>query len=1405
MESWVTTLFKDIKEKVGFESLSQLSEVVEVPPRTDTSYDYLPSRLSPPELRLLIQYVLQLRLIDANHNLNNILGRLLFMEHLAYESASFAPCLEFDMSNMGHACIVASLGERVWSPKEGYSFVCWFQYRGLKSMQTEHQATMKLRLFSVSSTASENSFVEELFLQQDGVLTLATNNTLLLSSSSLGLEEGEWYHLAIVQSNRDDVTAKHFSGTVHIYVNGKLSDTAELAYTPMLAERELQITIGTPANHARVSYLQWRLRSCYLFQEPLSADFIRFMYMLVRGNKTLLQGSDISHSNGDEDGEGVRNTDSSSDNGIERLYTIEKVGRPEVDGSETIWDMKMLEKLWLQLFGKKLLCAFNAVRIEALPASQTLALLNLVDPMSVVVPSIGIPHFGELYGDIAICRRCIIGNVVCPVTGIAVILATIESAETRNMLHIALTLFASALTQNFHRAEQMKACKGYQLLSLFLGRKIAFFDMKCLQILFKIVVFEDPLKVVDSQTIISSAKAMPQAISLEVDLEDQDSLSSINYHGEINDFFTNGKTSNYVDGCSNDTEAYLLISGAISDVDIVEHVLLDWTLWVTAPVSIQLEILNFFENLVSAYKFKDHNLGVLRERNIVEHLLAAFHRDGIEVLVLEKFVILLAVILEHKFLDTELENVTSFVLTTFEPPEVMKPSQFSREVMSKRVTLRNILLETLIDLQVTIVSEELLEHWHKIVSSQLIANFLDKAIHPTSMIWIITLLGLCFTSSPTFPLKFESNGGFEELSRVLPSFHEFLDIYYIIFCLIFNKPIYPKLPEVGISDFEALMLTNEEFGDLKFARLLDSIVAMVKFVFDQLRVQPNLAQQALDFSQSSDVDLAEANMDIIEELGGEEALDHKTHTTSLHGLEASATDAISILRFMANSAKMTPSFSKICKRTEFLESCVDLYFSIVRAYMAVKLVIEPYVLTTSTSYSILACEGNESPSAKLGSHTTSTEDSSFLTTSHLMLELDNSTGRGKLYSVGATAILDLIAEVLSVTLIGHVNSIAIMESILWSGPLYLDSESALTFQALCLSRVMTYLERRLLYSDERNGQILDKNILWSNLGSFCNLIVDCVYIRVFPQPSAVMKVLEFCFLMLHSAKKDGQNEESSLPWTGLLSILRGSRPIDVILKSTNRMVLYCFLPSFLASTREDPLISQEETRVDVCIVLELIHAHKEIIFHSSNADIDLYCSLCISLISLISDEQTDARNLAMSILKFLLVHCRASLEDVLISKTDHNKPLDVLNGGFDKLLTENSSTFIMWFQRSEHDVKHVLQQFASVRWSKFITESEKFRREKFESLEDHWTAKMGKKTEHTTKLDPIYWDQCADRKTTLAATQNTTRAELGIAYRKKDDLILHAESEWRSQFEQLGHEHKFELISSLAWEDYWPL
>lgn len=371
----------------------------------------------------------------------------------------------------------------------------------------------------------------------------------------------------------------------------------------------------------------------------------------------------------------------------------------------------------------------------------------------------------------------------------------------------------------------------------------------------------------------------------------------------------------------------------LSNADMVEHVLLDWTVWVRASIPIQIALLGFLEHLVSMHWYRNHNLTILRRINLVQHLLVTLQRGDVEVPVLEKLVVLLGVILEDGFLPSELEQVVRFVIMTFDPPELTSRHQIMRESMGKHVIVRNMLLEMLIDLQVTIKSEDLLEQWHKIVSSKLITYFLDEAVHPTSMRWVMTLLGVCLASSPTFALKFRSSGGYQGLARVLPSFYDSPDIYYILFCLLFGKPVYPRLPEVRMLDFHALMPSDGIYGDLKFTELLESVIAMAKSTFDRLSMHSMLAHQTGNLSQISAgvvAELAEDNTDIAGELQGE-ALMHKTYAARLMGGEASApAAATAVLRFMVDLAKMCLPFSAVCRKAEFLESCIDLYFSCVR-------------------------------------------------------------------------------------------------------------------------------------------------------------------------------------------------------------------------------------------------------------------------------------------------------------------------------------------------------------------------------------------------------------------------------------------------------------------------------------------
>ncbi|XP_058770921.1 protein SPIRRIG-like isoform X2 [Vicia villosa] len=1602
-------------------------------------------RLSASELRTLIRYVIQMRLKNSGHIIVEMMEKLILMQDMSSENISLAPFMEMDMRKIGHAAIQVSLGERSWPPAAGYSFVCWFQFQNfLKSPSKDSDPSKAvpskkrsgpnglqerhiLRIFSVGATNNDEATYAELYLQEDGVLTLATSNSSFLSFSGLELEEGRWHHLAIIHSKPNALAGLFQASVAYVYLNGKLRHTGKLGYSPSPPGKPLQVTIGTSVGSARVSDLAWKLRSCYLFEEVLTPGCICFMYILGRGYRGLFQDTDLLQFVPNQAcGGGSMAILDSLDADLtlvangQRVDTTSKQGDLRADGSGIVWDLERLGNLSLQLSGKKLIFAFDGTSTEFIRSSGSFSVLNLVDPTSAAASPIGgIPRFGRLCGDTYICKQDVIGETIRPIGGMELVLALVEAAETRDMLHMALILLACALHQNHQNLKDMQTYRGYHLLALFLRRRMSLFDMQSLEIFFQIAAceasFSEPKKLETTQ-----ANMSPAASLQESNLEDnflskfQDENSSVGSHGDMDDFSVPKDSFSHISELENtDIAAETSNCVVLSNADMVEHVLLDWTLWVTASVSIQIALLGFLENLVSMHWYRNHNLTILRRINLVQHLLVTLQRGDVEVPVLEKLVVLLGVILEDGFLSSELENVVRFVIMTFDPPGLAPQRPIMRESMGKHVIVRNMLLEMLIDLQVTIKSEELLEQWHKVVSSKLITYFLDEGVHPTSMRWVMTLLGVCLTSSPTFALKFRTGGGYQGLVRVLPSFYDSPDIYYILFCLIFGKPVYPRLPEVRMLDFHALMPNDGNYTELKFVELLDSVVAMAKTTFDRVSMQSMLAHQTGNLSQAGAslvAELVDGNSDMAGELQGE-ALMHKTYAARLMGGEASApAAATSVLRFMVDLAKMCPLFTAVCRRPEFLESCIDLYFSCARAAHAVKIAKElsavteektlndgddtcsshntfsslpldqdqsvktsisvgsfrqgqvssssddmaapansmvgeksdnvtvtgpesnvtvtepesnkslhedtqtvqsldgdiayqgsvsssahefsfhsnkgnldihlptysqssaslavldspafseksstrtpltsstspvvaltswlgssshneaksPLTPTPSFSSSMSAVEFDSSSNPKSNFQEASAANAYFTVTSKLLLDIDDSGYGGGPCSAGATAVLDFIAEVLSEFVTEQVKASQLIENILESVPLYIDSEPVLVFQGLCLGRFINFLERRLLRDDEEDEKKLDK-IRWSsNLDALCWLIVDRVYMGAFPQPSGVLKTLEFLLSMLQLANKDGRIEEAAPAGKRLLSIGRGSKQLEAyihsILKNTNRMILYCFLPIFLVSIGEDDLLSrlgflmepkkrpsstssQDDSGIDIYTVLQLLVAHKRIIFCPSNTDTDLNCCLCVNLVSLLCDKRHNVQNIAIDVFKYLLVHRRAALEDLLVSKPNQGKQLDVLHGGFDKLLTRSLSEFSEWYQNTEQIVNKVLEQCACIMWVQYIAGSAKFPGVRIKGIEGRRKKEMGKKTRETAKLDLRHWEQVNERRYALDLVRDAMSTELRVVRQDKYGWILHAESEWQCHLQQLVHERGIFPLSksSLTEEPEWQL
>ncbi|KAL5218377.1 hypothetical protein ABZP36_019061 [Zizania latifolia] len=1573
-------------------------------------------RLSSSELRLLVKYVLQLKVKCSGHFFVNMMDKLIRLEDVRQGNISLAPFIEMDMSKAGHSSIQVSLGERTWPPVSGYSFVCWFQFQNFfRNHYKEIEKTSKgsyakrngqvLRIFSVGAVDDANTLYAELYLHDNGVFTIATSNSSSLSFPSIEMEEGKWHHLAVVHSKPNALAGLFQASVASLYLDGKLRHTGKLGYSPSPFGKSLQVTLGTPAIRSKISDLSWRLRCCYLFEEVLTPGSICFMYILGQGYRGLFQDTDLLRfvPNQACGGEVMVILDSLeveivAPSSSQRIDSSMKQGNFRLESSGIVWDMERLRNLSLQLSGKKLIFAFDGTSSDAFRASGTLSLLNLVDPTSAAASPIGgIPRYGRLSGDVYVCNQCTIGDTVQTVGGMPVVLALVEAAETRDMLHMALELLALSLQQSHQNVKDMQALRGYHLLALFLHRRMPLFDMQSLDIFFRIAAreasFPEPQKSNMNQTASYASGISPESSLDDLTLPKfDDDTSSVGSHGDLDDFSAQKDSFSHLSELENadlagETSEFIVLSNA----DMVEHVLLDWTIWVTAPISVQITLLGFLERMVSMHWFRNHNLTILRRINLVQHLLVTLQRGDVEIPVLEKLVVLLGVILEDGFLASELELVVRFVIMTFDPPELTPNRQIVQEAMGKHVIVRNMLLEMLIDLQVTINTEDLLEQWHKVVSSRLVTYFLDEAVHPTSMRWIMTLLGVCLTSSATFALKFRTSGGFQGLNHVLPSFYDSPEIYYILFCLVFGKPVYPRVPEVRMLDFHSLIPSDGNYGELKFVDLLDTIIAMAKATFDSLIAKSMLAHQNNNLSHLNGTlvsDLVESTPDMGGDLQGE-ALMHKTYAARLMSGEAAAPAvATSILRFMVDLTKMCPPFSAVCRRHDFLESCVDLYFSCVRSDCALKMAKDLTATATGEksmhdddnkslkdTFSSLPQDqeqsaktfsmtsfpqeqkssssgssgmhnfdtaevkaddsSNQTPSTKFldgqanqvfqiahdqghisgpssngiadshqpadspssvsmnnigspvlsersthkaastptaspmapftswpvsavsytdGRHLTASPsmsstisgidlDSSpdlktniqgspavntlFPMNSKLLLDIDDLGYGGGPCSAGATAVLDFIAQILADIISEQLKATLFIELILESVPLFVDIDSALVFQGLCLSRLMNFLERKLLLDDEEDGKKLDKSRWSANLDPLCWMIVDRVYMSCFPTPLGVLRTLEFLMSMLQLSNKDGRIEDAVPSGKGILSIARGGRQLDpyihAILKNTNRMVMYCFLPTFLKNMGEDDLLanlafltetgrsltvskpSEEDYAVDICTVLQLLIANKRLVLCPSNVDTDIMCCFCINLMALLRDKRLTAQNLAVDLLKYLVVHRRPSLEDLLVSKPNQGQQMDILHGGLDKLLTGSTSLFFEWFQNSQQTISKVLDQCALIMWVQYITGSAKFPGVRIKGMEVRRKKEMGRKSREIAKLYARHWEQINERRYNLDLVRDVMSTELRAIRQDKYGWILHGESEWQSQLQQLVHERGIFPVRQLSTEPAWQL
>jgi hypothetical protein len=506
-------------------------------------------------------------------------------------------------------------------------------------------------------------------------------------------------------------------------------------------------------------------------------------------------------------------------------------------------------------------------------------------------PRPDLPRCARLLGNVQVCRPCSLANSLRHPGGVSLLLALIQTAPTPQTLRLALSLLVSSLRHNPKNAHDMARLRGYHLLAVFLRQHIDMVGHAELDLLLQ-------LAGTDGSTGLAS-QGQP--------------------FGGVDD------------------QGGAMHTVVLTGPPLVEDVLLDWTVWVAAPVPLQLAVLDFLESLAGHSAFRKHNLAALRRMDAFQHLLVTLQRGDVTEPVLQKAVRLLGLFIEDGKHPGELKAIADFVVSTFRQGQAIEgveygeprkpstplfvPGRAGRESDGYEVLVRNMVLDKLLELQVRLRGEEELEVWGKIVGSRVVTFLLDEDVHPSTLCLVLTMLAVSISTNPASAAKFRASGGFQSITHVLPSFFDEPEVHGILLKLVLGRPVYPRQPAMGLEDFYALMPTGDAQDPVRFPELLEIIGSLFKAAFDAHDPHP-----IAPAGESSNHKLVAPGL---ENAVSDGAVEYSPRVTDSRGSTAEEL-ATGLMQCLVKLAQRSPNLSQACRRQEFLEGYVELFFSCVR-------------------------------------------------------------------------------------------------------------------------------------------------------------------------------------------------------------------------------------------------------------------------------------------------------------------------------------------------------------------------------------------------------------------------------------------------------------------------------------------
>ena len=302
----------------------------------------------------------------------------------------------------------------------------------------------------------------------------------------------------------------------------------------------------------------------------------------------------------------------------------------------------------------------------------------------------------------------------------------------------------------------------------------------------------------------------------------------------------------------------LLQRGTLANLPALRFLLLDFGIWRRAPVALQLRLFRQLRALVSSSQHRKFNLARLRKVHLLPNLCLLLRDETLELPVHLAILHVIQSWLQEGVLfrgatteEEDLRVLTTLLQFTLQP----RVSTHPRSVFARRmVRLRNEVLNLLLQLVRQSAAQQLHtsdpHHAAPGLSLAALTRHIDAtwlhalvvSVDPLTVTLTVKILAELFRLDKKWAAKYRAAGGLKYLYEALPKHHERPELYFVLLCLLFGRPIgdLTRGDVVGVGELERHIIADfatlpETFARREGDRLKFACKEALNVIFHMLR------------------------------------------------------------------------------------------------------------------------------------------------------------------------------------------------------------------------------------------------------------------------------------------------------------------------------------------------------------------------------------------------------------------------------------------------------------------------------------------------------------------------------------------------------------------------------------------